>query len=125
MSFGYFGRLITVQNYSAVTGACLMTRRQFFQEVDGFDEQFEFNYNDIDFCLKAKERGYTTVWTPYAELYHHECYTRKHMPQTEKDRILHAELDKLRGKWPGVDTDVDPFFNPNLHRDRDDFAIQI
>jgi len=125
ISFGYFGRLITVQNYSAVTGACLMTRRRVFKEVNGFDEQFEFNYNDIDFCLKVKESGYTTVWTPYAELYHYECYTRKHMSQTEKDRLLHAELDKLRRKWPGVDKNVDPFYNPNLHRERDDFAIQI
>ena len=124
-SFGYFGRLITVQNYSAVTGACLMTRRCVFDAVNGFDEQFEFNYNDIDFCLKARERGYTTVWTPYAELYHHECYTRKNIAQTEKDRLLHAELDKLCKKWPGVHEDVDPFYNPNLHRYRDDFSIAI
>ncbi len=124
-SFGYFGRLITVQNYAAVTGACLMTRRHVFDEVNGFDEQFVFNYNDIDFCLKAKERGYTTVWTPYAELYHHECYTRKHMARIEKDELLHAERDKLRKKWPGIDVDVDPFYNPNLHPNRDDFAINI
>ncbi|RJQ27173.1 glycosyltransferase family 2 protein [Candidatus Parcubacteria bacterium] len=124
-SFGYFGRLITVQNYTAVTGACLLTKRDIFEEVKGFDEQFEYNYNDVDYCLKIKEKGYCTIWTPYTELYHHECQTRKEMCQEQFDRFLIAERDKFRKKWPSISETVDPYYNPNLHNERDDFSIKI
>src|SRR5262249_38364006 len=75
-SAGYCNRLVVTQNVSAVTGACLMTRRGIFHEVQGFDARFVMEFNDIDLCLKIRDRGYRIVWTPHAELYHYESWTR-------------------------------------------------
>jgi len=72
-STGHFGRLKTIQNYSAVTGACLAIRKELFFEVGGLDEEhLTVAFNDVDLCLKLRKRGYRNLWTPYAELYHHE-----------------------------------------------------
>ena len=68
--------LAVARNVSAVTGACLMMRRSVFDEVGGFDEQFAGDFNDVDLCLKARQRGYQVIWTPHARLFHHECQTR-------------------------------------------------
>ena len=75
-SNGYFGRLKVVQNISVVTGACLMIRKDVFEELEGFDERFVLAFNDIDLCMKLREKGYLIIFTTYAELYHLESKTR-------------------------------------------------
>jgi GT2 family glycosyltransferase len=124
-SFGYMNRLKIVHNLSAVTAACLMTRRGVFEQVGGFDERFAFAFNDVDLCLKMREKGYLVIWTPYAELYHYESKTRGNEDTREKRSRFRGEIEYFRGKWKSVLEKGDPYYNPNLTLDREDFSIKI
>ena len=118
---GYFGQLQVVRNVSALTGACLLTKRAVFQEVGGFDqENLPVAFNDVDLCLKMIERGYRIVWTPYALLYHHESASRGDDRDlrgcsSEKYQRVTSELDYIEGKWRRY-VENDPYYNPNLTR---------
>jgi GT2 family glycosyltransferase len=112
--FGYLYRLIATQNLSAVTAACLMTRRDVFAKVHGMDVRYQLAYNDVDYCLKVRERGYLVVWTPYAELVHSESLTRGLEDTPEKYARWRKEADLLARKWSKVLEKGDPFFSPNL-----------
>ncbi len=114
---GYMNRLITLQNYLAVTGACMVFRREVFEEVGGFDERLAVNFNDVDFCLKVYERGYRVVWTPRAKLIHLESASRGQDPDTAR-----REIEILRRRW-GKYIEGDPFYNPNLTVYRTDFSL--
>lgn len=120
---GYFNRAQLVQNISAVTGACLMVARDRFFEVDGLTEEFAVAYNDVDFCLKLRERGYLNVFTPYAELYHFESKSRGYEDTPEKIARLRSEVVRLRTRWEEVFEDGDPYYNPNLTLNREDFSF--
>ena len=72
----YCARLVSAQDYSAVTAACMMTKKELFQKVEGFDEGFQVAFNDIDYCMKIRKGGKLVVFTPYAELYHYESKSR-------------------------------------------------
>jgi len=112
---GYNGFTHIVRNYSAVTGACMATRKEVIEELGGFDVRFAIDYNDIDYCLRAVERGYRIVYTPYAELYHFEG-------QTARRREASPLATRLfRERWPRY-IENDPFYNPNLTRNGVDFA---
>jgi GT2 family glycosyltransferase len=124
-SSGYFGRLRAVQNLSAITGACLMMRKEVFKEVGGFDERLSLAYNDVDLCLKVRERGYLIIWTPYAELYHHESKTRGYEGTFENQVRFKNETDLLLDKWNHVLTKEDPYYNRNLNFKKGDFSIRI
>lgn len=120
---GYLFRAATVQNFSAVTGACLLVRADVFDQMGGLDEQFAVAFNDVDFCLRVRDAGWRIVWTPYAELIHHESKSRG---GDEKDPVKaarfaseQARLYELHGKANILD---DPYYNPNLTRDREDFS---
>lgn len=111
---GYMNRLRLVQNYSAVTAACLVLRREVFFQVGGFDEQnLAVAFNDVDLCLRLREAGYLNTWTPFARLYHHESASRGADNTPEKNRRYHAELAYMRDRW-GRALDYDPAHNPNL-----------
>lgn len=103
---GYFNLGGIVRNFSAVTAACLMTRASVFQELGGFDERLAVDYNDVDYCLRARGRGYLVVYTPYAELIHHHSATRGSL-SPEEDHALFCS------RWR-VDGFRDPYYNPNL-----------
>jgi GT2 family glycosyltransferase len=120
---GYFGRLGIIQNYAGVTGACFMTRRTVFEEVGGFDERFELAYNDVDLCLTMRDRGYRIVWTPYAELYHHESTTRGHEDTPLKQARLKKETDIFQSKWRHLLAAGDPYYSPNLTLRHPSFEI--
>jgi GT2 family glycosyltransferase len=124
-SHGYMGRLHVVQNVTAVTGACLMTRRSVFDEVNGFDEEYPLAFSDIDLCLKMREKGYVVVWTPFAELYHDESKTRGYEGTSEKQLRFRKELELYRKKWKPVIDKCDPYYNENLCHEREDFSIRI
>ncbi len=121
---GYFGRARLIQNFSAVTAACLMTRRRVFDEVGGFDERLGMALNDVDLCLRLREKGYRIVWTPYAELYHRESATRGSYDTAEKRQRLREETEYLRRRW-GARLERDPYYSPNLTRDRHDFSPRL
>lgn len=116
----YFDLPDVIRNVSAVTGACLMVRREVFDEVGGFDEQaFAVAFNDIDLCLKIGAKGYRLLYTPHALLYHHEAFSK-----TEKDLIPHpAEVRAMQDKWKDVIAG-DPFYSPNLTRTAEDYSLR-
>jgi GT2 family glycosyltransferase len=124
-SSGYFGRLKAIQNLSAVTGACLMTRREVFTEVGGFDERLSLAFNDVDLCLKIREKGYLIVWTPHAELYHNESKTRGYEDTHEKQLRFKKEIVLFLDKWGHILAKGDPYYNRNLNFKRGDFSIKI
>jgi GT2 family glycosyltransferase len=121
---GYFRRLETVQNISAVTAACLMVRKQIFQEVNGFDETYALAFGDVDLCLSILKKGYLNVWTPYAELYHHESKTRGVEDTLEKKKRFTNETNYFKHKWAERLSSGDPYYNPNLSLDYEDFRLK-
>lgn len=105
-------------NYSAVTGACLMTKRSVFDEVGGFDEDFSVAYNDVDYCLRVRSVGKFVVFTPYVELYHYESVSRGYdrgADAARYERFLKEDA-LLMSRWTHYYAYGDPFFNPNLNR---------
>lgn len=120
---GYFARLVCTQNYSAVTAACLLIRKEIFDAVEGLDEEnLKVAFNDVDFCLKVREAGYRNLWTPYAELYHYESISRGIEDSPEKIARFAREVNFMKSKW-GKHLELDPFYSPNLSKDREDFSI--
>ena len=117
---GYYDFARVIRNFSAVTAACLMTRRAVFEEMAGFDEAFDVSYNDVDLCLRLRERGYLVVYTPYAVLYHHQSASRGAY-DPEKDRKYE---DLLRERWSHV-IENDPYYNPNLTLSGVDFSLRV
>lgn len=119
---GYFGRAQVRQQLSAVTGACLLIKRDVFDEVGGLDEAFQVAYNDVDFCLRVQALGYQNIYTPFAELIHHESKTRGEDTSADKIKRFDKEKQLLADRW-GVLLKNDPFYNINLTRAREDFSI--
>ena len=113
-SAGYMGRAQVVQELSAVTAACMVVRKSVWNEVGGMDgDNFAVEFNDVDFCLKLRERGYRNIWTPHAELYHHESVSRGRNDTPEKRERSEREKAALKRRW-GAILDNDPAWNPNL-----------
>jgi glycosyltransferase involved in cell wall biosynthesis len=110
---GQMGRAKLVQNMSAVTAACLLVRRAVFDEVNGLDESLQVAFNDIDFCLRVQQRGYRNLWTPFAELYHHESATRGYEDSPEKKARFAGEVESMQQKWP-CGLSADPVYSRNL-----------
>jgi GT2 family glycosyltransferase len=120
---GYFNRARLVQNFSAVTAACLVVRREIFEKVGGLDEQtLAVAFNDIDFCLKVKAAGYRNLWTPFAELYHHESASRGAEDTPEKHERFRLEVETMLQRWKD-DIRHDPAYNPNLSVELNDFSL--
>ena len=119
---GYMFRLATVQDYSACTAACLLVRTSAYDAVGGLDEAFTVAFNDVDFCLRLREKGWRIVWTPYAELYHHESKSRG---SDEEDPAKKARFAKEQARLYEVHCKQnilhDPYYNPNLSLDYEDF----
>ncbi|MEY4537729.1 MAG: hypothetical protein RL171_1880, partial [Pseudomonadota bacterium] len=120
---GFNGRALLTQNFSAVTGACLVVKKALFEQVGGLnDQELAVGFNDVDFCLKLGEAGYRNIWTPHAELIHHESATRGQDNSPEKQRRAEKELRYMRKRW-GDKLFNDPAYNPNLTDGRDDMSF--
>jgi GT2 family glycosyltransferase len=119
---GYFGRAILSQSMSAVTAACLMIRRDIWEKVQGLDEDLAIAFNDVDFCLRVKAASYRNVWTPYAEMNHHESASRGNETSPEKQARYAQEIALMQGRW-GKTLINDPAYNPNLTLEHDDFSL--
>jgi O-antigen biosynthesis protein len=121
---GYFSRLRIVHNVSAVTGAVLLVRKNIFQAIGGLDhEHLQVAFNDVDLCLKVGEAGYLNVWTPFAELYHHESKTRGADATSAKQQRFAKECEVMRSRWSPV-LASDPFYSPNLTLAREDYSLR-
>ena len=120
---GYLFRIATVQDFSAVTGACLLVKASVYDEVGGLDEQFAVAFNDVDFCLRVRDAGCRIAWTPYAELTHYESKSRggdeKDPAKAARFAAEQQRLYTIHGKENILD---DPYYNPTLTRDREDFS---
>ena len=123
-NLGYMGRLCYAQNVTAVTGACLMVKKSLYLEVGGLDEEFAISLNDVDLCLKLREKGLLNVFTPFAELYHYESVSRGLDDRGEKAERYNRESEKFREKWKTALEAGDPYYNPNFSLDRSDFSIK-
>lgn len=116
------GRAQISQNVSAVTAACLVVKRSIFDAVGGLDENFQVAYNDVDFCLRVGKAGFVNIYTPDAELYHHESKTRGSDAAPQNQKRFEKEKALLLEKWSEVIAN-DPAYNPNLTRSREDFSV--
>ncbi|MDI9320900.1 MAG: glycosyltransferase family 2 protein [Phycisphaerales bacterium] len=122
---GYFNYIQSVNNFSAVTAACLMVKKSLYQEVQGMNEGLEVEYNDVDFCLRLIEAGYYNVYLPQVELYHYESATRGHPHQSRESWERHLrEIDIFKSLWQKY-IDRDPFYNPNLNIGVHDFSLNF
>lgn len=120
---GYFSRANVINNFSAVTAACLMIKRSIFEKVDGLDEKLQVAFNDIDLCMKVRKLRYLVVFTPYAKLLHYESKTRGSEDTPEKIKRFESEMDIFKSKWKDELDSGDPYYNINLRLDRVNFEI--
>jgi GT2 family glycosyltransferase len=110
---GHGGRARVAQQLSAVTGACLLVARSVYEKLGGLDEALQVAFNDIDFCLRLQAAGYRNIWTPFAELYHHESASRGSEDTEEKKHRFSREVEFMQKRWGGKLLD-DPAYNVNL-----------
>ena len=111
-------------NYSAVTAACMMCRQDVFEAVGGFNTNLAVAYNDVDFCLKLKEKGYRNVFLPHVRLYHHESQTRQTEDTPQKQERIKQEIAYMKQTW-GKIIDNDPCYNPNLSKEKEDYSLNL
>ena len=125
-NLGYMGRLCYAQNVSAVTGACMMTRKSLYDEVHGLSEEFAVALNDVDYCLRLREKGLLNVFTPFAELFHYESASRgsdlKEVNQ-ENAKRYNEEAALFREKWKKALEAGDPYYNPNFSLDYSNYTL--
>ncbi len=111
---GYFNMAFTASDVSAVTGACLMIKRSIFEEVDGLDPAFKVAFNDIDLCMKTREKNYLVVYDPHALFYHFESKSRGIEDTPEKIERFNGEIELFENKWSQIFISGDPYYNPNF-----------
>ncbi|MEG3845445.1 tetratricopeptide repeat protein [Microcoleus sp. herbarium19] len=121
---GYYGQIASANNYSAVTGACLMCRREVFEKIGGFDEQLAVAFNDVDLCLEMLRRGYRNIYLPHVVLYHYESKSRGIENTAEKQSRFMREHETMKLRWKEI-IDCDPCYNINLTRTRDDYSLRV
>lgn len=125
-NLGYMGRLCYAQNVSAVTGACLMVKKSIYDELGGLDEAFRIALNDVDFCLRIREKGYLNVFTPFAELYHFESASRGiDVVDEAKAKRYEEECVLFRERWKELLAKGDPYYNPNFSLDYSDYSLKV
>lgn len=119
---GYFSRLNIVQNVSAVTAACMMIKASIYREVGGLNEKdLQIAFNDVDFCLRVREKGYRNIFTPYCEAYHHESISRGAEDNPEKVKRFNKEIQYMENRHKEILNSGDPFYNVNLTLEHENF----
>ncbi len=121
-NIGYFGRAALHQSLSAVAAACMVVRKSVFEEMGGLDERLAVAFNDIDFCLRIRQAGYRNVWTPYAEMFHHESASRGQEITPEKQARFASEVAFMQDRWAD-ELAADPAYSPNLTLNANDFSL--
>ncbi|HWP16201.1 MAG TPA: glycosyltransferase, partial [Xanthobacteraceae bacterium] len=112
-SKGYYGRAILEQDLSCVTAACMVVRREAFDAAGGFDEELAIAFNDVELCIRLRQKGWRIVWTPAVEMYHYESISVGKHNAPHRHSLFQQEVRLMRERWGGL-LDADPFFNPNL-----------
>ena len=122
---GYMGRLCYAHNVSAVTGAALMVKKADYDAVGGLDEAYAVALNDVDFCLRLREKGLLNVFTPFAEAYHYESASRGLDTVPEKAKRYEEECERFKARWKNILAKGDPYYNPNFTLDRSDYSLNV
>ncbi len=122
---GYMGRLCYAQNMSAVTGACLMVKKSLYRQVGGLEESFAVSLNDVDFCLRLRERGKLNIFTPFAELYHYESESRGDDLHGANAARYNQEAARFRERWKTLLEQGDPYYNPNFTLEKSDYSLKL
>ena len=123
-AYGYMTRACIAQNLSACTAACLLIDANVYREVEGLDEGYAVAFNDVDLCMKIRQKGYLLVFTPYAELYHYESKSRGVEDTPEKQERFSREVKRFFSKWDKELKQGDPYYNPNLTLEFEDFSLK-
>lgn len=121
---GYFSRIISAQDLSAVTAACMMVKKSVYEEVGGLNEDFKVAFNDIDFCMMVRKAGYLIVYNPAVELYHYESKSRGLEDTPEKVERFNSEVARFIDTWNKELEAGDPYYNINLSLDKADFSLK-
>ncbi len=121
---GYMSRAVIAQNLSACTAACLLVKKSVYFEVGGLDENYAVAFNDVDFCMSIRKAGYLIVFTPFAELYHYESKSRGVEDTPEKRARFNSEVFRFQEKWMQELKSGDPYYNPNLTLNSEDFRLK-
>lgn len=121
---GYMHKAALIQDLSAVTAACMLVKREAFEEVGGFEEQLSVAFNDVDLCLRLREKGYLVVYNPYAELYHYESKSRGAEDSKEKVRRFQSEIEFMRCRWEKLLKAGDPYYNKNLSLTKWNYSLR-
>ena len=121
----YMHRAAIQQDLSAVTAACMMMKRSVFEEVGGLEEELKVAFNDVDLCLRIREKGHLIVYDPYVELYHYESKTRGAEDTKEKVRRFQGEIEYMRSHWIDILKNGDPAYNPNLSLKKWDYSLKV
>ncbi len=121
---GYFAKESMIENLSAVTGACLMAKTRLYEEVDWMDETLAVAFNDVDFCLKIREKGYLVVFNPFVEFWHFESKSRGQEDSPEKIKRFQGEICRFEQKWGEILDSGDPYYNVNLSLDTEVYHMK-
>lgn len=121
---GYLRKAILQQDLSAVTAACMMVDRRAWEAAGGFNEDLAVAFNDIDFCLKVREKGYLVVYEPNVEMYHYESKSRGYEDTPEKQQRFKKEIDYMTAHWPDILREGDPYYNPNFSLKACDYSLR-
>ena len=120
----YFNQAMCARDYSAVTAACMMSKKSLFDKVGGFSEYLAVAFNDIDYCMKIRSLNKLVVYAPYALFYHYESKSRGLEDTPEKVERFNLEIKKFSEKWPDILREGDPYYNPNLTLRKSNFALR-
>ncbi len=121
---GYFARESSIQDFSAVTGACMMAKKSTYEEVGYMDENLPVAFNDLDFCLKIRETGKLIVYDPFVTVIHYESKTRGYENTPEKVARFEAEIEKFQNKWKKIYEEGDPYYNINFSKNSCQYEIR-
>lgn len=121
---GYMHKAALIQDLSAVTAACMLVKREAFEKVGGFEEQLSVAFNDVDLCLRLREKGCLVVYNPYAELYHYESKSRGAEDSKEKVRRFQSEIEFMRCRWEKLLKAGDPYYNKNLSLTKWNYSLR-
>jgi GT2 family glycosyltransferase len=122
--YGYFGKILCMQDFNAVTAACMMVKKEIFYQVNGLSPELAVAFNDVDFCLKVRELGKLVVYNPYAKLYHYESKSRGLEDTPEKMKRFQKEIDTFAEKWKDILESGDPYYNPNFSLELADYKLK-
>lgn len=123
---GYMGRLCYAQDMSAVTGACMLVKKSLYDELSGLDEKYAVALNDVDFCLRVREKGLLVVFTPFAELFHFESKSRgSDIEEQKKAERYNKECEQFKEQYKEILAKGDPYYNPNFSLNHSEFRLAL